>query len=189
VSRVALPPRALANSPQPLLRHVGDDFDVGLADQLQHDLRVEESDHYATRRFLTHDHVARQQQTDIRNGVKGLVRQSRVACTQNAVGRQVHAELFLHRVLHVDVAGHSHFAELDESDRSEGWPRTDEDAAASRTHVFYVLASNRPVPLDARRAHLTPSNHNTLSRPRAHAVASSWAGSGVKRSTLTAHGT
>ena len=39
-----------------------------------------------------------------------------------------------------------------------------------------------------RRAHLMPSNHTTLSSPRPTAAASSWAGSGAKRSTSTPHG-
>ena len=39
-----------------------------------------------------------------------------------------------------------------------------------------------------RRAHLMPSNHTTLSSPRPTAAASSWAGSGAKRSTSTAQG-
>jgi hypothetical protein len=45
---------------QALLRCVGDSFDLGLADQIDHDLRIEEADDYPARRLFAHDHVARQ---------------------------------------------------------------------------------------------------------------------------------
>jgi hypothetical protein len=50
---------AQADSAQPLLGFVGDSLDRGIADQVDHDLRIEEADHHPTARLLAYDHIAR----------------------------------------------------------------------------------------------------------------------------------
>jgi hypothetical protein len=83
---------------------VGHLLDLGLVNHRGDALRVDEGHGHAPRRFFTHDHVARQQQADVGFGLHGLVGQRRVAGTEDAVGRHLHAELLFHRGLHVQVA-------------------------------------------------------------------------------------
>jgi hypothetical protein len=107
---------ARANAAQALLGFVGDGLDLAPADQTDHDLRVEEAHHHAAGRFFAHDHVARQQQSDVRFSLKGLVRQRRVAGAENPLRRHLGTELFLHGALHVDVAQDAEAFDLQSSD-------------------------------------------------------------------------
>ena len=82
------------------------------------------------------DHVARQQQADVRVGAEGTMCELRIARTQDAIGRCVDAELGLQRGLHVDVREHAEafllerFGDLDDRVRERSVDRDIESVHA-----------------------------------------------------------
>ena len=82
-------------------------FEGSQRDQPDHGLRIQEADHDAARNFPSDDQVAGRQQTDVRLGLQGLMRQRRISGAQDAVGQYVGAEPLLDRALDIDVAQHA----------------------------------------------------------------------------------
>src|SRR5579859_7670262 len=80
---------------QALLSLIGDGIEDLVADDAEHGLWI--GDVYTTRCALcAHNHVAREQQADIRLLLKRAVRQGRVAGTQDDVGFHLDTELLAH---------------------------------------------------------------------------------------------
>jgi hypothetical protein len=65
--------QALTGKAQSLLGSVGHHPDFRFANQLDHDLRIEETDDDPARRLFAEDHLARQQQPDVRHCCDGLM--------------------------------------------------------------------------------------------------------------------
>ena len=65
--------KTLAGSAQSLLCGFGHGLDFWFADEIRHDLRIEEADDDPARRFFANDHIAWQQQADVCHRGDGLV--------------------------------------------------------------------------------------------------------------------
>jgi hypothetical protein len=83
----------LAGTAQALLCRIGHQPVLRLANQVHHDLRIEEADDDTARHLLPDDCVAEQQQADVRHGRHGLVRQRWVARAEDAVGLHLLVQL------------------------------------------------------------------------------------------------
>ena len=81
------PARACPHSPQARGGIVGDFTHLRVGRERDKGLRVDERDHGPARCVLAHDHVARQQQSDVGLGAERLVCQGRVAGAEDAIGR------------------------------------------------------------------------------------------------------
>ena len=73
-----------------------------LADDAERRYRRHRGDRALARLRFVHDHVARQEQTDLQFGVQGTIRKRRIACTEDDVLTEIAIELLLERLLHVD---------------------------------------------------------------------------------------
>jgi len=73
------------------------------ADRAHQDLRIEKTHPDAFGCLIANDHVAGQQQADVRRRLQHLMRQLRIARAEDSVGRHFGAEPIPHRALKIDV--------------------------------------------------------------------------------------
>ena len=118
-----MPGQRIANAVQPGGGIVGHLENLRVAGQDDHQLRVEETDGHLPVDVSPHDHVARQQRTDVGLDLQGSVGERRIAGAKNPVERQVDAEFFFHRTGHIDIAQHAETLGLERGQHSRSEPK------------------------------------------------------------------